>query len=232
VLFTSGALAAGAYLVGTFRQSSALFGRPARAGRVDGRFALTFDDGPDPRFTARIAESLTGRGQRATFFVLGRHVVEHPELAAELIAAGHELGNHGFDHSLLAFGGPRAVREQIESTESAVHEATGQLPARLFRAPHGVRSPWLVPTLGRLGYRLCGWDGSVRDTDAPGARVIAERAAGLLAPGAIILLHDGDGSGRQASRAQTVDALAAILAAAEHRGLQSVPLSALLDSSR
>jgi hypothetical protein len=62
--------------------------------------------------------------------------------------------------------------------------------------------------------------------------VIAERVARLLAPGAIILLHDCDGSGRQASRAQTVDALEAILAAAEHRGLQSVPLGALLDSSR
>jgi peptidoglycan/xylan/chitin deacetylase (PgdA/CDA1 family) len=232
VLTAAGALVAGAYLVGTFRQSSTLFGRASRPRPVVGQFALTFDDGPDPRFTSRVAGLLANRGHRATFFVLGRAVSEHPELAAQLITDEHEIANHGFDHSLLAFSTPRVVREQIATTQKAVQEATGRTPARLFRAPHGVRSPWLGATVESLGYRLCGWDGSVRDTDAPGTDVIAERVVQLLRPGTIVLLHDGDGSGRKASREQTVDALPAILDAAEERGLRSVPLSTLLDSGR
>jgi peptidoglycan/xylan/chitin deacetylase (PgdA/CDA1 family) len=77
------------------------------------------------------------------------------------------------------------------------------------------------------GYRLCAWDGQVFDTAQPGADAIVRRVDALLAPGAIVLLHDGDGSGRGASRAQTVQALPAILNCAEARGLQSVPVSAL-----
>jgi peptidoglycan/xylan/chitin deacetylase (PgdA/CDA1 family) len=220
-------LASGLYLAGTFRHSFPLFGRVLRARAVGGAFALTFDDGPDPRFTPRISSYLASRGHRATFFVLGRHVAAHPEIAAQVVADGHELANHGRDHRLLAFSPPAEVRDQIAFTEAAVRAATGRLPAPLFRAPHGVRSPWLTPTLHRLGYRLCGWDGRVFDTAGPGSGVIAERVVRVLRPGTVVLLHDGDGSGRDGSREQTVEALAAILDAAEARGLRSVPLSVL-----
>lgn len=227
-LSAAGAVGAGAYLVGTFAQSAPFFGRPARPAAVPGAFALTFDDGPDPRYTPRVAEALAGRGHAATFFVLGRAVVAHPRVAAEVVAAGHELASHGLDHRLLALSPPRVVREQVRATEAAVRAATGRAPKPLFRPPHGVRSPWLAATLARLGYRLCGWDGTVFDTAQPGARLIATRVAALLRPGAVVLLHDGDGSGRAASREQTVAALPAILDAAEERGLRSVPLTALL----
>jgi len=91
-----------------------------------------------------------------------------------------------------------------------------------------VRSPWLTRTLERRGYRVCAWDGTIFDTAEPGADVIATRVARLLQPGGVVLLHDGDGSGRGGSRRQTVDALPAILDAAERSGLRSVCLSALL----
>ena len=224
----TGALAGGAYLVGTFSQASHIFGSSARTRNSDGRFALTFDDGPDPRYTRRISEYLVERGHRATFFVLGRSVATHPEIAAQLVADGHEVANHGDDHRLLALSPPSAVRAQIAAAERAVQQATGSLPARLFRAPHGVRSPWLGVTLRQLGYRLCGWDGHVFDSSEPGVEAIVERATELLAPGAVVLLHDGDGSGLDAPRDQTVDALAGILDAAAERGLRSVPLSTLL----
>src|SRR2546423_2966963 len=228
-LFIVAVVGAGAYVVGTFRHGSPVFGRALRVRPPDDAFALTFDDGPDPRFTPRISSYLAGRGHRATFFVLGRHVSAHPEVAAQVVEDGHELANHGRDHRLLAFSLPGEVRDQIDSTEEAVRGATGSPPARLFRAPHGVRSPWLVPTLRRLGYRLCGWDGRVFDTAEPGCDAIVERVAEVLRPGAIVLLHDGDGSGLLGSREQTVGALPAILDEAEERGLRSVPLSVLSD---
>ena len=227
-LAAAGAVAGCAYLVGTFSQASPLFGRSARTRRAEGSFALTFDDGPDPRYTRRISEHLAAHGHRATFFVLGRAVQTHPEVAAQLLADGHEIASHGTDHRLLAFSTPRTVREQIAVTERALEQATGSPPVRLFRAPHGVRSPWLAGTVRALGYRLCGWHGHVFDTTQPGVGAIVERATKLLAPGAVVLLHDGDGSGRGGERHETVEALTPILEAAERRGLRSVPLSTLL----
>ncbi len=216
-----------AYLAGTFLPRTRIFGAAAAAGGTDA-FALTFDDGPDPRHTLEIGRLLAERGHRATFFVLGREVREHPDVAAAIVDAGHELACHGDDHRLLAFAPPRELRRQLAATEEAVLAATGAPPAPLFRAPHGVRSPWLTRVLAEHGYRVCAWDGSVFDTAQPGSEVIAERVERLLAPGAVVLLHDGDGSGREGSRRQTVAALPAILDAAERRGLHSERLSALV----
>lgn len=226
---TAAAAAAGAlYLVGTFAPRARIFGTSATLPESTRALALTFDDGPDPRFTPAISELLARRGCRATFFVLGRAVQAYPEVAAAVLADGHELACHGDDHSLLAFASPSEVRRQIEATESAVLEATGAPPVPLFRPPHGVRSPWLTRVVAGCGYRVCAWDGAVFDTAEPGVETIASRVKSLLAPGAIVLLHDGDGSGRSASRQQTVDALPAILDAAEARGLCLIGASACL----
>jgi peptidoglycan/xylan/chitin deacetylase (PgdA/CDA1 family) len=222
-----GTALAALYLVGTFGASVPLFGPVARARRKPGCFALTFDDGPDPRYTREISLLLSARGHRATFFVLGVHARGHPELIVQLAEDGHELANHGDDHRLLAFSLPSTVRRQLAATEEAVEAADG-VCARLFRAPHGVRSPWLERTLARSGYQACGWNGRIFDTANPGVETIVARVARMLSPGAVILLHDGDGSGHEESRRQTVDALPAILDEAERRGLRSVHLSSLL----
>jgi peptidoglycan/xylan/chitin deacetylase (PgdA/CDA1 family) len=223
-----GAVVALVYLVGTFGASTPIFGRVARARDDEPLFALTFDDGPDPRHTLAISRLLAERGHRATFFVLARQVRAHAEVAAQVAADGHELANHGDDHRLLAFSLPRTIGAQLAAAEEAVRAATGRSPAPLFRASHGYRSPWLGRVVRGRGYRLCGWDGRIFDTSLPGAEKIAKRARRVLRPGAVLLLHDGDGSGRGRSRQQTVDALPAILDEAERRGLRSVPLGELL----
>jgi peptidoglycan/xylan/chitin deacetylase (PgdA/CDA1 family) len=223
-----GALGA-SYLIGTFGAAMPLFGRLSRTHGEPGRFALTFDDGPDPRFTPAISRLLAERGHRATFFVLGTHAREHPRVLGQVLADGHELANHGYDHRLLAFCGPTAIRRQLTATDEAVLAATGRHPVRLFRAPHGVRSPWLGLTLGRLGYRVCGWTGSAFDSANPGVRTIVERSCRRLRGGSILLLHDGDGSGQGDTRTQTVEALPSILDEAERRGLRSVWLSSLVE---
>lgn len=217
-----------AYVFGTFSANARLFGSVVRTRKDQPRLALTFDDGPDPRFTPAISSLLARRGHHATFFVLGAHVRAHPRLMAQLIADGHEIASHGNDHRLLAFASPRALRKQLDTTERAVEDVLGRPPAPLFRAPHGVRSPWLVGVAQARGYSVCGWDGRVFDTAGPGVEKIVKRVNRLLRPGAVVLLHDGDGSGRAASREETVSALAPILDELERKGLRSVPLSELV----
>jgi peptidoglycan/xylan/chitin deacetylase (PgdA/CDA1 family) len=230
-LATGGAVAlAAAYLAGTYAQNLPLFGAVARPAPGEGRreLSLTFDDGPDSRHTPEISRALAERGQQATFFVLGRAARRHPELVRRLADDGHEVACHGDDHRLLAFASPRTIGLQISRWESAVEQALGRPGARLLRAPHGVRSPWLGTVARRRGYALCGWDGSVFDTAEPGVAEIERRVARLLRPGAVVLLHDGDGSGRGGSRAQTVASLGAVLDAVEALGLRSVTLGSLI----
>jgi peptidoglycan/xylan/chitin deacetylase (PgdA/CDA1 family) len=223
----AGAALGAAYLVGTFVPSARVFGDSVEPRDEPGTFALTFDDGPDPRHTPAISRELASRGHRATFFVLARAVDEHPDVAAQVVADGHEVASHGDDHRLLAFSPPQEVRRQLFAAERSVERATGIAPAPFFRPPHGVRSPWLTREAKRLGYRVCAWRGRVFDTAEPGTDVIVKRVDPLLRPGAIVLLHDGDGSGLGASRAQTVEALPAILDRAEALGLRSVTVSIL-----
>jgi peptidoglycan/xylan/chitin deacetylase (PgdA/CDA1 family) len=224
----TGAAAAVGYVLATFFPRTRLFGAPARVVPAAGLFALTFDDGPDPRHTPAISRILAERGHQATFFVLGRAVRAHPEATRAPLECGHEIACHGDDHGLLAFARPGRLRRQIGRAESAIFEATGEPPVPLFRAPHGVRSPWLTHVVTRRGYCVCAWDGSVFDTAEPGVDEIVARVALLLRPGAVILLHDGDGSGHGGSRRQTLEALPAILDIAEERGLRSVPLGTLV----
>lgn len=221
---------AAAYLTGTYSQNSALFGRVKRPrSRSAGRaVSLTFDDGPDPRHTVAISALLAERGHRGTFFVLGSAVHRHPAIVRRLAVDGHEIACHGDDHRLLGFARPGTIIEQLDAWEQAVETALGRPGTRLFRAPHGVRSPWLVAVARRHGYAVCGWNGSVFDTALPGVATIACRAAALLRPGAVVLLHDGDGSGRGGSRAQTVAALGPLLDAMERKELCSIPLGTLL----
>ena len=202
---------------GMFGASSPLFG-----GVVDGRrvrrdvVALTFDDGPSPDTTPRVLDILRAEGVRATFFVLGKHAERHPEIVERIVREGHELGNHGYDHGILAFAGATQVHRQLQRTERLLRRAGGP-PVRVFRAPHGFRSPFVARTARRLGYITCAWSAGVFDTAKPGADVIARRSAKALKPGAVLLLHDADGWGDD-DRSQTADALPEIIATARERG--------------
>ena len=209
---------------GMFGASSPLFG-----GVVDGRrvrrdvVALTFDDGPSPDTTPRVLDILRAEGVRATFFVLGKHAERHPELVERIVREGHELGNHGYDHGILAFAGATQVHRQLQRTERLLRLAGGP-PTRVFRAPHGFRSPFVARTARRLGYVTCAWSAGVFDTAKPGADVIARRSEKALKPGAVLLLHDADGWGDD-DRSQTAEALPAIIATVRERGLDCITMS-------
>jgi uncharacterized protein (TIRG00374 family) len=212
----------------TFTPNARLFGKVVGIGTTpQPMVAITFDDGPSPEWTPGVLDALRDSGARATFFALGRQVRAHPDIARRIVDEGHELASHGDDHSLLVFAGPRAIVHQFRAAESALSDAADGRVTKLFRAPHGFRNPFVSAIAGQEGYRMVGWHGAVFDTARPGVDAIVARCRNVLRPGAILLLHDGDGSGHGGDRGQTVEAVPHIVASARERGLEPVTVSQL-----
>jgi peptidoglycan-N-acetylglucosamine deacetylase len=154
--------------------------------------ALTFDDGPDPRSTPRFIELLGERRARATFFLLGSMVQRAPALAAELTAAGHEAGVHGWDHRYTLLRGARGIRDDVARARDAVAEATGTVPA-YYRPPYGVLSTAAILAARSLGMTPLLWTCWGREWTAgatPESVLAAIRRD--LTGGATVLLHDSD----------------------------------------
>lgn len=222
------ALAAGGSAAhGAFHRNSPLFGPvlsalPRAAGGAP-RVALTFDDGPNPHATPAILDALGEAGARATFFVLGRHAERWPALVARAAAEGHQIANHGWFHRKLHRRGPAYVRRDLLLGTEAVERAAGVRP-RLFRAPHGFRSPWVTAIAASLGQRTVGWSLGVWDSARPGAAEIARRTVDGARDRSILLLHDGDGYDPEGNRTQTAEALPAILRGLRARGFELATL--------
>jgi peptidoglycan/xylan/chitin deacetylase (PgdA/CDA1 family)/uncharacterized membrane protein YbhN (UPF0104 family) len=215
---------------GAFTPNSPLFGRVIDGhGTPDRVMALTFDDGPSAETTPRVLEELRERDVHATFFVLGRHAAEHPELVAEIRASGHQVASHGYDHALLTFATTDQVTGQLERTEVAISKAAGEDPTPFFRAPHGFRNIFVHRAAEGRGYRIVGWTKGVWDTAKPGVEKIVRRSVSGFRPGAILLLHDGDGSGQGDDRSQTAAAVPQIVDAAHDAGYRFVTVSELAE---
>ena len=217
---------------GTYSPTSPLFGRVIGRGSKRGRaLYLTFDDGPRPGVTDRILETLERERVAATFFLVGAAVRHHPALARQVAGAGHEIGNHTRSHRKLHRLGRAAIRAEIVGGHRDIVEITGEIP-RAFRAPHGYRNAFVAPVARRLGYRTFGWTFGVWDSDRPPAGEIRRRVRAKLRPGAIILLHDGDGydpegSDPRGDRTPTAEALPGIIADARAAGYDFHPLAEL-----
>ncbi len=215
-------------LVAMLERRAPLFGRVFwRGADTEPSVAITFDDGPTGAHTPRILDILRDEGVKATFFVLGRHADRFPAIVARAAAEGHEIGNHGYDHSVLPLRGPRFVRRQIERTSTSVERACGRRPT-LFRASHGWRSPWVNREAARAGCRTIGWTLGVWDTDRPGAGVIQGRVERGVRPGCVLLLHDGRGMEADADASQVVEALPGMIDSLRRKGYRFVTVSELM----
>lgn len=161
------------------------------ASAARGEIALTIDDGPDPEVTPRVLDLLDAAGAKATFFCIGQRAREHAALAREIVRRGHSVQNHSLAHrhtfSLL---GPRAMRREIVAAQEALTQACGQAPG-LFRAPAGLRNPFLAPVLHHLGLRLASWTRRGFDTRTRDPQQVLDRLQRGLRAGDILLLHDG-----------------------------------------
>ena len=206
-----GAVLLGGAAHGAFHRNSPIFGRPiTHVARAPRSVALTFDDGPNPEATPAILDALAERGVKATFFVLGRHAEQWPDLVRRAAAEGHAIGNHGYYHRKLQFKSPRYVRDDLTRGTREIERASGVHPA-LFRAPHGFRNPWVTAIARSLGQRTVGWSLGVWDSDRPGVDAIVQRTVDGARPGSILLLHDGDGYDPAGDRMQTARAVPLIV---------------------
>jgi peptidoglycan/xylan/chitin deacetylase (PgdA/CDA1 family) len=195
--------------------------------RLDGRgIALTFDDGPHPQGTPAVLAELERRGVSATFFLVGEQVERHPTLAAEIVAAGHEIALHGHAHTLLLRRRPGALERDLDRALDVIGEATGIAPA-IYRPPYGVFSTAGLALCRRRGWAPVLWSRWGRDwgtRETPTA--IAARAAARAAPGDIVLLHDADYYSSAGSWRRTVAALPTILEVLLATGSPLVTLTA------
>ncbi|AEK44609.1 polysaccharide deacetylase family protein [Amycolatopsis mediterranei] len=188
--------------------------------------ALTFDDGPDPAGTHAILDTLNSRQVPATFFLIGRDMAAHPDLARDIAAAGHELGNHSFSHDRMIGVTPSWVADEVEATDALIRAAgyTGEI---LFRPPNGKKLFALPHYLAEHHRTTITWDVAPDSDGTPDAATVESAVLGQVRPGSIVLLHAMYGS-----RAQTRQALGPILDGLKQRGYRFVTVSQLLAARR
>ncbi|MBB5826467.1 polysaccharide deacetylase family protein [Micromonospora carbonacea] len=191
-----------------------------------GRIALTFDDGPDPESTPRFLDVLAAHRTRATFFVLGTMLVRSPWLAADLVAGGHEVAVHGWEHRNLLGRGPLATYRDLARTRALVEAATGRAP-RFFRPPYGVLTGPALLASARLGLTPVLWTRWGRDwTAAATPDSVFDTVTARLAGGDTVLLHDADCAAAPGAWRATLAALPRLLAECRRRGWTVGPLGA------
>jgi peptidoglycan-N-acetylglucosamine deacetylase len=217
---------------------------PARVeqqGDAPGKIALTFDDGPDRRFTPAILQVLREKHVTATFFVTGLAVYDSPRLLERVYADGHEIGNHTYTHTDLEEMSSSQLRLELTLTQRLIQARLG-VNTRFFRPPYGVDDQVLSPgglerlrSVQQLGYRIVGSqidanDWGDEDHDAPPtADEIVDSVLGQARArdGHIVLMHDGGGD-----RRSTIQALPRIIDGLRAEGFELVPVSALLGETR
>lgn len=203
---------------------------PAAAGHR-GEVALTFDDGPDPHVTPRVLDLLDQHRARATFFCIGERVRAHPEIAAEISRRGHRVENHTQTHPhLFACYPAPALRREILEAQSSIVRAGVRAP-RLFRAPAGLRNPLLDWTLFRAGLHLVSWTRRGFDALEKNPRRIARRLLAGLAPGDVLVLHDGSAARKQGANPVVLEVLPRVLDELSARKLRSVTIGEALEAS-
>ncbi len=206
--------------------SSKVFRPVLNHGAAESReVVLTFDDGPTAPFTEQILDILAERKVPATFFLCGRNVERHPEIARRILREGHTIGNHTYSHPLLLLHSRKFIANEIDRTQQIIERTTGERPS-WFRPPYGARWFGLMPTLKAQGLSMAMWSVAGYDWKYK-AQAIIKAATRRLCSGSLILLHDGRDRQppEKVDRSNTVAALPAIIDAATAAGLKFVPIS-------
>jgi len=182
--------------------------------------ALTFDDGPSATLTPKLLDLLAAHHIKATFFVIGENIAEHPEIVARAAREGHEIGNHSWSHPNFGKMSDENVRSQLRRTDDAIRSATGNRPT-LLRPPYGSitarEKHWIHD---EFGYRIILWDVDPYDWKRPGPAVVRNRILKETHRGSIVLSHD--------IHPGTIEAMPSTLDALEAKGFKFVTVSELL----
>ena len=191
------------------------------------QLALTYDDGPNDPDTLKLLDVLAKHEVTATFFVLGKFVEQKPEIVRAIVAAGHVVGNHSWDHPRLIFASNSELRSQVERTQSEIFEACGVAPT-LFRPPYGGRRPGTLSAVRKLGLEPVMWNVTCYDWKPTSAETVVAHARRQIRGGDVILMHDGDQLGMGADRRHTVEASDRLIGEYANSGYQFVTVSEMM----
>ena len=198
-----------------------------RGDATSNKVALTFDDGPDPRFTPLLLDVLKENNVKATFFLMGARAEVEPDLVKRIVAEGHIVGNHTFWHpNLVEVGDLATLETEVKKTEQVLEPLVSYKP-KLFRAPYGFLYNELVEKLDELQYTVVGWSVDSLDWREMPAKEIAYNVISNTQLGSIILMHDGGEA--DADRTGTIEALREIIPTLQGQGLEFVTVPELLN---
>lgn len=195
--------------------------------------ALTFDDGPSPVWTPQILDELKKAQVKATFFMLGNHVEKYPEVARRVVAEGHEIGNHTYDHHVLLYYKVDELEKELNEAESVIKTVTGK-NTKYFRPPKA----WLTAEEKRkvkeMGYEIILWSLNSKDWVTFHDKQITSYILRHIHPGDIILFHDSGGvfTAEGGSRKQTVKTIPRLVRKLKEKGYRFVTISELLESAK
>lgn len=193
-----------------------------RANTREKVVALTFDDGPDPRFTPLILDTLKEYNIKATFFVVGEQAFLNPDLVQRAVNEGHEIENHSYTHPDLRASTDLTTGEEILWCHRLVHGLSGREPL-YFRPPRRLFNNDIVATAHIYGYAIVLWSVCMENRMARTPEAMARRVVKACFPGAIILAHDG-----YLDRSKTVKALPLLIKDLQKQGYRFVTLETLL----
>jgi peptidoglycan/xylan/chitin deacetylase (PgdA/CDA1 family) len=175
--------------------------------------ALSFDDGPDPRWTPEVLQILKDENVKATFCTIGYLAQRHPELVKAEFDAGHLICDHSMHHILTLPSRPHPqIIDEVDQAADVIRSITGENPL-FYRPPGGNLNPDIINTAHQRGLRVLKWGVDPKDYTKPPAPVILARIEAKVGPGAVILMHDGGGD-----RSQTVAMLKQLIDDLKKRG--------------
>src|SRR6266852_1269096 len=195
--------------------------------RPSKQLSLTYDDGPNDPHTLRLLEVLAKHNVRATFFLIGRYVQQRPDIARELVKAGHVIGNHTFTHPLLTFKSTGELRTQLVGCERALTEAVGE-HSNLFRPPFGGRRPAVLRVARPMGLEPIMWNVTGYDWNAPSVDHIERKVTSKVRGGDVILLHDGGHRAFGTDRSYTVAATDRLISRYKSEGFEFVTIPEMM----
>ncbi|OIJ12286.1 chitooligosaccharide deacetylase [Anaerobacillus arseniciselenatis] len=194
---------------------------------TENKIAITFDDGPDPRFSEQVLDVLAEYNVPATFFVMGSRAIAYPEIVERMVAEGHIIGNHTYFHPNLVKEGDLATLErEVTRTEDTLNDIIGYR-TKLFRAPYGFLYNELVEKLAEMTYSIIVWSVDSLDWQEDPPEVIADNVTNNVHPGAIILMHDG--GDWDDDRTNTIASLREIIPTLLEQGYEFVTVPELLN---
>ena len=185
------------------------------------KIAITFDDGPHPILTPKILDILEKYQIQATFFMVGVNVINYPQTAKEVIARGHEVGNHTYTHHMAGLD-QAGIAKEIADCEDALEELCEYRP-HLFRPPQGAVNPLVEGCAAAGDYTLILWSLDTRDWECKSTEQIVDEVLSKVQPGDIILMHDYIGT-----HSKTPEALEILLPKLLERGFEPTTVSRLL----